>query len=329
MLRWCWGGDLTIVRGGGAARWVATVGLGNVAGVTAVARACTTCAVLGSRQGFHAKVGLANCVGGAVVVGLACRDVAPGGFARQGTGGRGCGWREMGATSDAWRNGGAGAAVTWSVTPMRNDKEKRKNLPKSKPKLLVVSQGLACRDDMVSGGGGVQSSHGGVVVVNMRGAKYGDGVMCGKAVAVTWHCDMGIVGISRATKSTRSERRGENGDAQDKRKAYNRAEQGSQDTKLVLLTKSALSGIGVRAQSWNLPEGHMRVAPSFVIVLALRKVPLAASRHSGVSARLGGSSGPRSVASAVGIRNKDGADWRKGGKGDERSMNREPIARNP
>ncbi|KAH9161664.1 hypothetical protein EDB89DRAFT_1913740 [Lactarius sanguifluus] len=130
MLRWCWGGDLTIVRGGGAARWVATAGLGNVAGVTAVTRACTTCAVLGSRQGFHAKVGLANCVGGAVVVGLACHDVAPGGFARQGTGGRGCGWREMGATSDAWRNGGAGAAVTWSVTPMRNDKEKRKKLTK-------------------------------------------------------------------------------------------------------------------------------------------------------------------------------------------------------
>ncbi|KAH9174649.1 hypothetical protein EDB89DRAFT_1904253 [Lactarius sanguifluus] len=126
MLRWCWGGDLTIVRGGGAAWWVATAGLGNVAGVMAVARACTTCAVLGLRRGFHAKVGLANRVGGAIMVGLACRDVAPGAFARQGTGGRGCGWRETGATSDTWRNGGAGAAVTWSVTPMRNDKEKKK-----------------------------------------------------------------------------------------------------------------------------------------------------------------------------------------------------------
>ncbi|KAH9179069.1 hypothetical protein EDB89DRAFT_1901122 [Lactarius sanguifluus] len=126
VLLWCWGGDLTIVHSGGAAWWVATAGLGNVAGVMAVVRACTTCAVLGSRRGFHTKVGLANRVGGAVVVGLACRDVALGAFARQGTGGRGCGWRETGATSDAWRNGGAGAAVTWSVTPMRNDKEKKK-----------------------------------------------------------------------------------------------------------------------------------------------------------------------------------------------------------
>ncbi|KAH9177869.1 hypothetical protein EDB89DRAFT_1901972 [Lactarius sanguifluus] len=61
--------------------------------------------------------------------------------------------------------------------------------------------------------------------------------------------------------------------------------------------------IRVRAQSWNLPEGHMRIAPSFVIVLALRKVPLVASEPSGVSARLGGSSSPRPVALAVRIRN--------------------------
>ncbi|KAH9165258.1 hypothetical protein EDB89DRAFT_1911525 [Lactarius sanguifluus] len=47
----------------------------------------------------------------------------------------------------------------------------------------------------------------------------------------------------------------------------------------------------------------MRVAPSLVIVLVLRKVPLAVSEPSGVSTRLSGSSGPRPVASAVGIRN--------------------------
>ncbi|KAH9166711.1 hypothetical protein EDB89DRAFT_1910472 [Lactarius sanguifluus] len=47
----------------------------------------------------------------------------------------------------------------------------------------------------------------------------------------------------------------------------------------------------------------MHVAPSFVIVLVLRKVLLAASEPPGVSARLGGSSGPRPVASAVGICN--------------------------
>ncbi|KAH9166764.1 hypothetical protein EDB89DRAFT_1910428 [Lactarius sanguifluus] len=46
-----------------------------------------------------------------------------------------------------------------------------------------------------------------------------------------------------------------------------------------------------------------RSRPRLKISLALRKVPLAASRPSGVSARLGGSSGPRSVASAVGICN--------------------------
>ncbi|KAH9177878.1 hypothetical protein EDB89DRAFT_2064258 [Lactarius sanguifluus] len=51
----------------------------------------------------------------------------------------------------------------------------------------------------------------------------------------------------------------------------------------------------------------MRIAPSFVIVLVLRKVPLAVSEPSGVSARLGGSSGLRPVASAVRIRN----NWHK------------------
>ncbi|KAH9161348.1 hypothetical protein EDB89DRAFT_1913932 [Lactarius sanguifluus] len=47
----------------------------------------------------------------------------------------------------------------------------------------------------------------------------------------------------------------------------------------------------------------MRIAPSFVIVLVLRKVLLAVSEPSGVSARLGSSSGPRPVALVVGIRN--------------------------
>ncbi|KAH9162351.1 hypothetical protein EDB89DRAFT_1913313 [Lactarius sanguifluus] len=46
-----------------------------------------------------------------------------------------------------------------------------------------------------------------------------------------------------------------------------------------------------------------RSRPFLKISLALRKVPLAASEPLGVSARLGGSSGPRLVASAVGIRN--------------------------
>ncbi|KAH9174645.1 hypothetical protein EDB89DRAFT_1904249 [Lactarius sanguifluus] len=149
MLRWCSVGGLTISGSGGAvmmwhawcrvavvlgrrfdncARWWSGVVGGNCG-----ARQC--CWHHGGREGLHdmrrvgvatGLVGLANHVGGAIVVGLACCDVAPGAFMRQGTGGRGCGWRETGATSDAWRNGGAGAAVTWSVTPMRNDKEKKK-----------------------------------------------------------------------------------------------------------------------------------------------------------------------------------------------------------
>ncbi|KAH9161614.1 hypothetical protein EDB89DRAFT_1913777 [Lactarius sanguifluus] len=95
---------------------------------------------------------------------------------------------------------------------------------------------------------------------------------------------------------TCSKRRGENSDAQVKGKALRQGRAGFPRYK---------AGIAkVRAQSWNLPEGHMHVAPSFVIVLALRKVPLVVSEPSGVSARLGGSSGPRLVASAVGIHNK-------------------------
>ncbi|KAH9161665.1 hypothetical protein EDB89DRAFT_1913741 [Lactarius sanguifluus] len=166
------GGELTIVRGGGAARWVATAGLGNVAGVTVVARSCATCAVLGLRRGLCvvAKVGLANRVGGAVVVGLACRDVAPGAFARRGTCGRGCGWRETGATSDAWRNGGADAAVTW-FTPMRNNKEKKKK------KLNIEGRGSPEFARRVVGGG------------ELAWAKRWQRVMCGKAAAVTWLCD--------------------------------------------------------------------------------------------------------------------------------------------
>ncbi|KAH9160441.1 hypothetical protein EDB89DRAFT_1914725 [Lactarius sanguifluus] len=54
---------------------------------------------------------------------------------------------------------------------------------------------------------------------------------------------------------------------------------------------------------------HHRSRPFLKISLALCKVPLAASEPSGVSAWLGGSSGPRPVASAVGIRNNRGDDF--------------------
>ncbi|KAH9179068.1 hypothetical protein EDB89DRAFT_1901121 [Lactarius sanguifluus] len=169
MLRWSSGGGLTI-SGGGAG-------------------------VEGRRVDNFVKVGLANRVGGAVVVGLACRDVAPGAFTRRGTCGRGCGWRETGATSDAWQNGGADAVVTW-FTPMRNDKEKKKK------KLNIEGRGSPEFARRVVGGG------------ELAWAKRWQWVMCGKAAAVTWLCDtqldvsrvlvvvmaaVGIVGISCAT----------------------------------------------------------------------------------------------------------------------------------
>ncbi|KAH9175875.1 hypothetical protein EDB89DRAFT_1903394 [Lactarius sanguifluus] len=175
MLQWSSGGGLTI--GGGrrvdncAWRWSGAVG-GDCG-----ARQC--CWRHGGREVLRDMccvgvvtrlVGLANRVGGAVVVGLACRDVAPGAFARQGTCGRGCGWRETGATSDAWRNGGADAVVTW-FTPMRNDKEKKKK------KLNIEGRGSPEFARRVVGGG------------ELAWAKRWQRVMCGKAAAVTWLCD--------------------------------------------------------------------------------------------------------------------------------------------
>ncbi|KAH9174647.1 hypothetical protein EDB89DRAFT_1904251 [Lactarius sanguifluus] len=58
-----------------------------------------------------------------------------------------------------------------------------------------------------------------------------------------------------------------------------------------------------------------RSRPFLKISLALRKVPLAASEPSGVSAQLGGSSGPHLVASAVGICNNVAGYWHVLGQG--------------